>query len=157
MKTKAFKLLFYFFILNIAFTSCNTLDIFEKTKFFNNHEWSSKDSVVATFEIKDTNSLYNIYFVLRHEDAYKYKNIWIDIQLQSPDTTTTVKREFTLANSERWLGTAMSDIIEHRIPFSNAPAKLIKGNHTFIIRQIMREDPLQYVLNAGIRIEKVQP
>lgn len=157
MTTKAIKISSYFLLLIIVFSSCNTLDVFEKTTFFNNHEWSNKNAVSTTFEIKDTNSLYNIYFVLRHEDAYRYKNIWAEIQMKSPDTTITVKREFTLADNEKWLGTALSDIIEHRIPFNKTPAKLLKGNYTFTIHQIMREDPLQYVLNAGIRIEKIHP
>ncbi|MBX2931576.1 MAG: gliding motility lipoprotein GldH [Chitinophagaceae bacterium] len=154
MKTKGIKLLSIFLLIMIAFTACNTLDVFEKTTFFNKHEWGSTNMPIATFEVKDTTALYNIFFVLRHEDAYRYKNIWIDITMQSPDTTITVKREFTLANNEKWLGTAMSDIIEHRIPFNNAPTKLLKGTYTFTLHQAMREDPLQYILNAGIRIEK---
>ena len=30
------------------------------------------------------------------------------------------------------------------------------GNYTFTIEQIMREDPLENVLNVGLRIEKKQ-
>jgi hypothetical protein len=30
-----------------------------------------------------------------------------------------------------------------------------KGDYTFTLEQIMREDPLKNVLNAGLRIEKV--
>jgi len=30
------------------------------------------------------------------------------------------------------------------------------GNYTFAIEQIMREDPLKNILNAGLRIEKKQ-
>ena len=32
-----------------------------------------------------------------------------------------------------------------------------KGTYTFTISQIMREDPLEHVLNVGLRIEKKQP
>jgi hypothetical protein len=37
------------------------------------------------------------------------------------------------------------------------PAKLKKGEYSFTLQQIMREDPLQHVLNAGIRIVKIAP
>ena len=148
------KQLTYILIIIATFTSCTTLDVFEKSKTFSNHTWGNKDSVTATFEIKDTNTLYNLYFVLRHEDAYSYRNIWVNITMQSPDTTISVKRNFTLGDNEKWGGVAMSDIIEHRISFNNTPAKLQKGLYKFTIHQIMREDPLPHILSAGIRVEK---
>ncbi len=52
-------------------------------------------------------------------------------------------------------GPAMDDIIEQRVLLFSRPTRLIAGNYTFSIRQVMREDPLQNVLNAGIRVEKV--
>ena len=71
--------------------------------------------------------------------------------------TYTIKREFPLADNTKWLGTGMDDIIEHRITFNTLPIHLKKGNYTFSLQQIMREDPLQHVLNAGIRVEKAKP
>ncbi len=59
-------------------------------------------------------------------------------------------------NSKGWLGSAMDDIIEHRVLLNRYPVKLKMGNYTFTLQQIMREDPLQYVMNAGIRVEKVK-
>ena len=51
----------------------------------------------------------------------------------------------------------MSDIVEHRITFNKTPARLVKGKYTFTLQQAMREDPLGYILNAGIRVEKMKP
>jgi len=137
-------------------TACTTLDVYEKSHFFNDHTWKSSDKQSFMFDIKDTTSLYNLYVVLRHEDAYRYKNIWLDIHMQSADTSLTFKREFTLADNTHWLGNAMEDIIEHRIGFNTTPLHLKKGTYTFTIQQVMREDPLQYILNAGIRVEKAK-
>jgi gliding motility-associated lipoprotein GldH len=140
----------------LLFASCGSIDVYEKTKAFPDHEWKSNDSATFTFDITDTTAKYNIYFVLRHEDAYRKKNIWVDIAWKNPDSSITVKREFNLADNTRWLGTAMDDIIEHRISVDREPAILKKGRHVFILKQAMREDPLQYVLNAGIRVEKAK-
>jgi len=93
--------------------------------------------------------------VLRNEDAYSYKNIWMDILVKEPDTTITIRREFTLADNKKWLGNAMDDIIEHRIAFNSTPTRLKKGKYEFTIGQIMREDPLPHILAAGIRVQKV--
>jgi gliding motility-associated lipoprotein GldH len=147
------KFLFFFFI-SFVFVSCNTLDVFEKTVPFTKHEWKSGDAPSFTFDISDTTALYNMYAVIRHEDNYRYQNIWLTIQVKTPDTTYTIKQEFPLTNNNKWAGTAMDDIIEHRMPLNAAPIGLKKGTYTFTLQQIMREDPLPHVLNAGIRVEK---
>jgi hypothetical protein len=48
----------------------------------------------------------------------------------------------------------MDEIIEHRIKINQYPVKLKQGNYRFMIEQIMRENPLLFVLHAGVRIEK---
>jgi gliding motility-associated lipoprotein GldH len=149
------QLLFVVSII-VVFASCTTLDVYEKTKTFSKHEWNSTDVATFNFEIADTNSLYNMFVVLRHEDGYKYKNIWLDIEAIAPDTTLQIKRNFTLSDNTKWLGNGMSDIVEHRINFNPVPAKLKKGTYKFTLKQAMREDPLQYILQAGIRVEKVK-
>lgn len=144
------------FVLILLFTSCNTLDVFEKTKAFPEHEWKSSEKPSFIFLITDTSSLYNMYVVIRHEDSYRYKNIWLNVHIKDPDSSYTIKREFTLADNSKWLGTGIDDILEHRIVFNSLPISLKKGNYIFTLEQIMREDPLQYILNAGIRVEKVK-
>lgn len=124
---------------------------------FPKHEWKSSEKPVFTFEITDTASLYNIFFVIRHEDAYGYNNIWVNMNVRSPADTINVRREFILANNKTgWLGSGMDDIFEHRIPFNDKPAPLHQGKYTFTLQQDMREDPLEHVLNVGIRVEKVK-
>lgn len=151
---KKYCLLLVFFI---AFASCQTIDIYEKTAAFPDHTWKNVEKPTFTFEITDTTSLYNIFFVLRHEDAYNYNNIWVNLTVKSPVDLVTVRREFILGNNRQgWLGSGMDDIFEHRVPFNSKPAPLHKGLYTFTLQQDMREDPLEHILNAGIRVEKVK-
>lgn len=145
-----------YLLLILLFTSCTTIGVYEQTKTLPNHEWKNTDAGTFSFEIADTNQLYNMFVVLRHEDAYRYKNIWLDIDVIAPDTTLQLKREFTLSDNTKWLGNNMSDIVEHRIKFNAAPAKLKKGIYKFTLKQAMREDPLQFILQAGMRVEKVK-
>jgi hypothetical protein len=49
----------------------------------------------------------------------------------------------------------MDDIYEHRVKLGD-PQLLVAGTYTFTLEQIMREDPLEHVMNAGLRIEKLQ-
>jgi gliding motility-associated lipoprotein GldH len=62
-----------------------------------------------------------------------------------------------LATNDRWTGSAMDDIYEHRILLYNQPVKFRKsGTYTVQLEQVMRENPLKHVLNLGIRIEKMR-
>jgi gliding motility-associated lipoprotein GldH len=137
--------------------SCNKLDSFERTVFFPEHQWASKNQPGFQFEIKDTISRYNIYVVIRHEDAYHYNNLWINVITTAPnEKPITQKVNLQLANnSTGWLGSGMDDVFDHRIRITNSPILLKKGVYQFSLQQIMREDPLPSILNAGIRVEKI--
>ena len=140
-------------------TACETIDVFEKNVSIPNHEWSSAYQPEIAFEISDTTSFYNIYVVLRHTDAYRYKNIWMNIYTQVPgDTLLKQRLDLLLAADDKgWLGSGMDDIFEHRVRITGEPQKLTKpGLYKFRLEQIMREEPLQYVMNVGIRVEKVK-
>jgi gliding motility-associated lipoprotein GldH len=74
--------------------------------------------------------------------------------LPGKDTALKIRRDLTLATNDKgWLGQGMDDIYEHRIKLGE-PQSLKAGTYTFILEQIMREDPLENVLDAGLRIEK---
>lgn len=149
---------FYFTLLIfLSLAGCEKINIYEKSAIFETHNWRSSEKPSFSFEITDTTALYNIFFVIRHEDAYNYNNIWVNLTMKGPVDVVTVRREFVLANNRQgWLGSGMDDIFEHRIPVNNKPAPLHKGVYTFTLQQDMREDPLEHVLNAGIRVEKVK-
>lgn len=151
------RILQYLLALIITFGSCGTLDVFEKNVNIPNHEWSSSFQPEISFEILDTAALYNIYVVLRHTDAYRYNNIWMNLYTQVPgDTIVKQRLDLMLATNEKgWLGTGMDDIFEHRILITNTPQPLTSmGLYKFRLEHLMREEPLQYVMNVGIRVEK---
>jgi gliding motility-associated lipoprotein GldH len=149
------KQLLFFSIIAVCFSACDTIDIYEQTKPFPSHAWSNKEKLTFNFTITDTTSLYNIFAVIRHEDAYHFNNIWLNVTTITPDKKVTDQKvNLLLGNNNGWLGNSMDDIIEHRVLLTKFPVKLKRGEYTFSIQQIMREDPLQNMLNAGIRVEK---
>ena len=78
------------------------------------------------------------------------------MEVKSPKDTLTVRREFILANNKQgWLGSGMDDVFEHRVPFNKQPTPLHQGTYTYTLEQDMREDPLEHILNVGVRVEKV--
>ena len=82
--------------------ACGTIDVFEKNVSIPNHEWSNTFKPEIAFEISDTTSLYNIYVVLRHTDAYRYKNIYMNIYTQVPgDTLLKQRLDLQLATDDK--------------------------------------------------------
>ncbi len=135
--------------------ACITVDVFEKNISIPGHEWKSSFIPEVSFTIADTVSAHNIYAVIRHSDAYRYNNIWLNIYTQPPGDSAHKQRiDLRLAtDSEGWLGSGMDDIYEHRILLARTVFQK-PGLYHFRLENIMREDPLQHVFNVGIRIEK---
>jgi gliding motility-associated lipoprotein GldH len=139
--------------------SCNTIDVFEKFESFPKNEWHVSNQPTFSFEVKDTTAPYHIYFVIRHTDAYKYNNIWVNITTQSPTGSkqTQLVNVKLADNANGWLGAGMDDIFDSRTKITKAPVALKAGLYSFTIAQVMRDEPLAAVLSAGIRVEKEVP
>lgn len=142
----------------LQFISCTSIDLYEKVVPVPKHQWQTGFKPEFRFNIKDTAVPYQLYFIIRHNNQYKYNNIWVNLYARGPaDTVHKFTLELPLANKEGWLGAGMDDIFEHRIAFVLDPQKFAfarAGEYSFTLEHIMRENPLANVLNAGIRIEK---
>ena len=133
--------------------------MYEQNTIYPNHSWASKQVNEYSFTITDTSAAYNVFFVIRHHNAYHYKNIFIQLNTTSPDNTIAKQSaDLNLADDAKgWLGVGMDDIYDQRIPVNTTPVRFKKGLYKFALSHTMREDPLENVLSTGIRVEKVKP
>lgn len=164
VKTHYLKVLQSFFITVclLGCISCTRTNLFEKTAVIPGHSWKSSFKPSFTFTITDTTAPYTIYLIIRHNDRYSFNNIYVNLYAKGPgqDTAQVVPYDMRLGTDESgWLGSGMDDIYEHRHPVTpRSPDKAFyfrkPGEYTFTLEQIMRQDPLENVLNAGIRVEK---
>ena len=141
-------------------TSCNRINLFEKITSIPKHQWSSTFKPQFRFVISDTTTPYQLFVILRHTDRYNYNNIWLNLYIKTPGEKFASKVQYELplaTNQKGWLGSGMDDIYEHRIaltPFNEQFFFKKSGEYIFTLEHIMREDPLQQVMNIGLRIEK---
>ena len=150
------KRLFLLFVLcTFYLASCRTVDLYEKDIAIPGHKWKSDFKPSFTFDIKDSTRPYQFFLVMRHTEKYNFTNIYVNLHVQPPgkDSIQKIQQDLQLANNDGWLGTGMDDIYEHRIQLG-APQTLKAGTYIFTVEQIMREDPLEHVLDVGLRIEK---
>ena len=150
-----FILLCIFFVLS----GCETKQLFEQSTIYPNHNWPSKQATKYQFNVTDTAATYKIFFVIRHHNAYHYKNIWLDLIIKSPKNAITKQvLNLNLADDAKgWLGTGMDDIYDQRIPMTASPIRFNKGINEISVQHTMREDPLENILSTGIRVEKIKP
>ena len=150
---------FFLFLIACSFlvSSCQTVDLYEKNVSIPKHEWNSSFKPQFRFDIKDTSAAYDIFIVLRHNEKYNWNNIWLELTTKVPGDTAVRKEKYELglANNNGWLGAAMDDIYEQRVRITpGTGVALKKGEYEFTIAHIMREDPLQNIMNIGLRVEK---
>lgn len=143
---------------SLQLISCDTIDLYEKVVPIPKHQWYSSYKPEFNFNIKDTAVPYQLYFIIRHNNNYRYNNIWVKLTAKSPvDSTRSFTLDLPLANKEGWLGSGMDDLFEHRVAFALDPEKFRfarSGEYKFTLEQVMRDNPLDNVMNVGIRIEK---
>ena len=94
---------------------------------------------------------------MRHTDAYHFNNIYIRATVKEPGDPKGRTGDYDLqlaTNDKGWIGTAMDDIYDARLLIQPKTRFRKSGTYHIILEQLMREDPLQNVLSAGLRVER---
>lgn len=147
----------------LFFSSCQlgSGSYYQKQVAIPKTQWEYSFKPTFTIDIKDTAARYQMYFLMRHDEAYPYANIWVGMSVQSPQNKgfNEPKRiEKQLAQADgTWMGRGMGGIWEHKIPFTAAEGIQFNkaGRYTIQLEQIMRMNPLPSVLNVGLIVEKI--
>lgn len=153
-------ILFTFLLFScLLLSSCIKNDLYEKVTSIPRFEWKGGYRPKFEFNIQDTTSPYQLYLIFRHNERYNYNNLWLNLYAQAPGKKTEkFTLELPLATNEKgWLASGMDDIYEHRIAITLDPDRFDfdkPGTYTFILENIMREEPLQNAMGVGIRVEK---
>jgi gliding motility-associated lipoprotein GldH len=156
IKKTIYRILLCLISCALCLTSCFDIDLYEKNVTVPRFKWQAGYQPEFDFTITDTTSLYQLYFVIRHNEKYEFNNIWFNLYSQPPgDTVHKTLYEVKLATNDGWLGAGMDDIYEHRHALTE-PLRLRAGNYHFKLEQMMRQDPLANVMNVGLRVEKKQ-
>lgn len=155
MKSRQVLLLFLLAVSGL--TSCqDTKTVVDENFEIAGHNWSYTEKVQIPFEIANPEQLHNLYVNLRLTSEYKYSNIFLLIHVIGPDgKKTTERKEFRLALPDgEWLGSGSGNLYSFQIPFREDHKFPVKGKYVIELEQNMRDNPLNNVSDAGVRIEK---
>jgi gliding motility-associated lipoprotein GldH len=144
----------------LVLSGCVSSPYYQKEYPLPQNAWSIKNKPTFKFEVKDTIALYNLYFTIRHTEAYPFSNIWLLIYTKKPGAKVfeQTRIEIPLADpSGKWLGRGMGEVWEQRMPITHEGDTAIlrkKGVWEIRFEQNMRVNPLPEILQVGLRIEK---
>lgn len=157
-RKKAFLPFFVLLAVLPLLSGCLESPVYQKQYSVPGNAWAYGWKPAFEFDITDTAAAYNMYFLIRHTEAYPNSNIWVKIHSKEPgDSTFREDRiEIPLAeNDGRWLGKGMGSIWEQRMPITRYPKVFRKaGRYILRLEQNMRTNPLPEVLQVGLRVEK---
>lgn len=148
------------FSLVMGFTGCLPSPQYQKEHSIPKNAWQYNFRPSFKFDITDTNARYNLFFLVRHTEAYPYSNIWVWIYTKAPGDSVFQKSRIEIPLAEpggKWMGRGMGAIWEQRMPISNDGDTVMlrkKGTWEIRLEQNMRVNPLPEVLQVGLRIEK---
>ncbi len=144
-------------VVLISLSSCDRNVVFEDNVKLPENRWEQKNAVQFTVDIQDTITPHNLYINLRNAGGYQFSNIFLFFTTTSPSGKMERDTlELTLADaSGKWLGDGMGDIWDNRQLFKSGFRFPESGKYIFQLEQAMRIDPLPQIMDAGIRIEKM--
>ena len=143
--------------LMLGLISCqDSATVVDSNTELDKRNWAYSEKIRIPVKIEATDVSYDLYLNLRHSAEYKYSNIFILIHITGPDgKKSTERREFKLALADgEWLGSGSGNMYSHQIKFKENFKFPAKGTYIFELEQNMRDNPLDHVSDAGIRVEK---
>lgn len=155
---KYFKTSFLVLLLLALFSCQDTVTVVDTNVELKKRNWSYTEKIKVPVKIESADIPYNLYFNLRHTADYKYSNIFVLIHIIDPNgKKTTERKEFKLALADgEWLGSGSGNKYSLQLQFKSNYKFPKTGTYVFELEQNMRDNPLNYISDAGIRVEKAQ-
>lgn len=138
--------------------SCNTGSIYSESESIPGYKWDVDNIITFRAPVTDTLNSYDINLLIRTDNSYPYRNIFLFIKTMSPAGRAIKDTiEYFLADEKGdWYGSGLGDINDLSVPFKANVHFPEPGTYTFSIQHGMRENKLRGVTDIGMQIRKWQ-
>ena len=149
------KKVFKGIVFLLTLVACDANSVFEEYKPIAPGGWDKDSLACFNVEVDDTIQKYNLYVNIRNKGNYANSNIWLFLDIKSPDgqlLTDTV--EYILAErSGKWRGSGIGDLFDNQFVYRTNVMFEKSGMYRFIIRHGMRTKKLKGIHDIGLRVE----
>lgn len=149
------KLLGFVLVAGLFF-SCDANRVFEDYYTSDANGWNKDSIAVFNLEIAEENQRYNLLINSRNLENYAYSNLWLFIEILSPDSTTvvdTIEYKLALPNG-KWTGQGTGGVYHNQYGYRSNVFFPETGTYQVKIQHGMRDDVLKGLKDIGIRLEK---
>ncbi len=143
-----------FYLLVSGFFSCGkALESAADRRFTT--AWYKGDTVDFTFENRDTTQAKDLYLVVRNDDAYPFRNLYLFVTLHTPSGgILSDTLEYLMADIRgNWLGTGIGAEKENMLAYRLNRVFGETGTYHLRITQGMRCDSLRGITSLGYLLE----
>lgn len=140
----------------MAFAACDADKFYDESLSLPGDRWPKEDALSFTVNIEDTLSPYSFYLNVRNSTSYKYNNIYFFLTTSYPGggmSRDTIECMLASKNG-KWLGKGNGRYRDNRIWIRDNIRFPRRGEYTLRLNQAMREDVLEGISEAGVRLEK---
>ncbi len=142
--------------------ACHNPVVFEQTKDINTTAWHKDSIVQMQFVPQDTVKAYDIFFLIRNDNAYPYANLFLIAKMDNGKQTLVDTLEYAMADEKgRWLGSGIWDLKESKLIYKQnyrfkdtIPVKISLQQAVRKSRQILGDETLPGIKTVGIIIEE---
>jgi len=146
-------LLLFAVMLPLLFGGCDTNNIADTNQTMPSRNWSYANKVKVMVDITDSSKLFNIYFKLRHTADYRYSNIFVLLNVKTPQKKRSRRYEFKLAQADgQWNGSGSGNLYTYTFPLLSNFKFPAPGKYELELEQNMRDNPLKEISDAGIKV-----
>lgn len=145
-----------FFTAIVLISSCDRTKFYDESLSLQNDKWPKDKAMSFKVNIEDTLSTYRFFINVRNSTSYKYKNIYFFLSTEFPGggmSRDTIDCLLAAKNGE-WFGKGTGRYRDNRIPIRSNIRFPRVGTYTLSLNQAMREDMLEGISEAGVRLER---
>ncbi len=151
------RTLIFLTLLTFIFASCDSNRVFEEYETIETDGWHKDSAAVFSINLDNTEQGCNLLVNIRNNSKYPNSNIWLFIDITSPDgTMLTDTIEYTLADKTgKWTGSGIGDLFDNQFSYKQNIFFPVAGEYSISIKQGMRSTKLKGIQDIGFRIEKI--
>lgn len=145
-----------FFIILAMVTSCDSDKYYDESMSLQHDKWPEDKAMTFRVSILDTIGTYSFFINIRNNTSYNYNNIFFFLTTEFPGggmSRDTIECLLAAKNGE-WLGRGSGRYRDNRILIRKKVRFPRSGTYVLSLNQAMREDTLEGISEAGIRLEK---
>lgn len=149
------RIILFFFIVVSIYGCSDANGWLSKSASVENSVWHKERALNMSFDISDTIRLFDFIVDIRHNDRYKYSNLYLFVDIQFPNgKVSSDTLELTLADATgEWIGTGAGSLYEVGYTFKDRKKFPLSGVYNVSFRHGMREDEVEGITDVGLSID----